>query len=224
MVLILSFGLVSCGNDTPVIDENETANKEWLDQVDKATDGQELEMQGYVNWQMDIAQLLDAVEGPYYDDTETYISVVLPSALPATENWKNEDGTLNIDAFAQQDVKAYYVIDNYLSEYGYQAYDATLYQYDFLKEYYTKKYGEPYEEEFVWNDENYKPTGKEDLYEEFVSGKVRVMAMWDIKELDTVLVVDWLNDPMVYDNNFGQISFYPRSEDFDPANVEDIDL
>lgn len=109
-------------------------------------------------------------------------------------------------------------------EYGYLVYDASLHQYDFLKEYYTKKYGEPEKEEFIWNDESYKPTGKEDMYEMFAAGKVKVLTVWDIEELDTVLVVDWLNDPVDLDYNYGQISFYSRSEDFDVNSVSETGL
>ena len=224
-VALLAFSLTACSSKAaPEISSYEEANKDWLSQVDEIISGDELAMQGKVQWGMSLEDLKKAVKGPYYEDTDYGVSVVTSSSLPSDETWKNEDETLNSAAFEDQDVKAYYFVDTALIEYGYLVYDASLHQYDFLKEYYTKKYGEPEKEEFIWNDESYKPTGKEDMYEMFAAGKVKVLTVWDIEELDTVLVVDWLNDPVDLDYNYGQISFYSRSEDFDVNSVSDTVL
>jgi len=137
----------------------------------------------------------------------------------------DKDGNLVPEKFLTTDILAYYSVDPTvgLYEYGYLAPNADLHEYDFLKEYYTNKYGEPAKETWEWNDPQYKPTGKEDYYQMFTDGLVKVVTVWDIKELDTVLVMDWLNDPQKYNNNFGQISFYDRSEDFSVDAVDEAE-
>lgn len=207
------------------IKKYETANKEAIASAVKAMDGQTLALQEDMYWGMTYNEVKKHVKEPYIYDSGDYLANAFYAMLPCNDKWKDENGNVNPDEFLSSDVLAYYSVDASvgLYEYGYMMPDVDLYEYDFLKEYYTNKYGEPVEETWEWNDETYEPTGDEDYYQMFRDGLVKVVTVWDIKKLDAVLVIDWLNDPQKYNNNFGQISFYNRSDDFDVNAVEDID-
>lgn len=224
---ILAVSLVGCGDDgAKVIEKNEAANKDYIASAVSAMANQSLALQEEVDWGTSYIQLKSVVEEPYISDDGQYLSTAFYGALPADKDWKDKDGNIDPEHFVQTDILSYYVVDSAvgLYEYGYLAPNANLSQYDFLKEYYTKKFGEPEREDWEWNDEEYQPTGKEDYYEMFINGEVKVITIWDIEELDTVLVIDWLNDPVEYNNNYGQISFYDRSEDFSVDDVADTPL
>lgn len=235
LTLILTISMIAtfcaCGNtvktpsQTPTsIEKFETENKEAITAAVSAMDGQTLALQEEMSWGMAYDDVKKYVEEPYIYDNGEYLASAFYSKLPCNEKWKDKDGNLVPEEFLPTDILAYYSVDAYagLYEYGYMAPNTDLHEYDFLKEYYTNKYGEPAEETWEWNDPNYKPTGKEDYYQMFADGLVKVVTVWDIKELDTVLVIDWLNDPQKYNNNFGQISFYDRSDDFDVNAVQDL--
>jgi hypothetical protein len=208
-----------------VIASNEEANAAYISAATEAMGDVSLAMQNKIDWGMSYADLKKQVSQTYINDTGQYLSWAFFADLPSDEGWLDEDGNMNADHFISTDILSYYVVDKEIGlyEYGYLAPDANLYQYDFLKAYYTSKYGEPGIEEWEWNDSSYQPDGSEDYYQMFQDGLVKVMAVWDVEELDTVLVVDWLNDPAQYDNNYGQISFYLRSEDFSLDNYSDTD-
>lgn len=224
-VLIMTCLLCACGgNSSTVIKENETANKEAISASVAAMDGNALSLQEEMSWGMDYESIKKHVKEPYVYDTGDYLASTFSSKLPCNDKWKDAEGNIVPEEFLPTDILAYYSADASagLYEYGYMAPNADLHEYDFLKEYYTNKFGEPADETWEWNNPNYQPTGEEDYYEMFAAGRVKVVTVWDIKELDTVLVVDWLNDPQKSSNNFGQISFYNRSDDFDVNNVEEM--
>lgn len=213
--------LCSCGGDTKAIKEYEEANKEAISAAVSAMDNQTLALQDDMSWGMSYDELKKYVPDPYIYDTGDYLASAFYCKLPGNDKWKDKEGKIVPEEFISTDTLAYYATydTSGLYEYGYLVPGADLYEYDFLKEYYTNKYGEPANETWEWNDPEYEPTGKEDKYQMFADGLVKVVAAWDIEELDAVLVIDWLNDPKDYNNNFGQISFYDRSEEFDIDSV-----
>lgn len=223
MVLLM---LSSCseGNEK-VIAKNEEANKEFLSAAVSAMNDRPLALSNKLEWGDTYADVKKAVDEPYINNDGQYLSSAFYGALPTDDTWKDADGNINAKAFAPIDLLSYFVVDDAIGLYecGYLAPDANLYQYDFLKLYYTKKFGEPDKETWEWKDKYYEPTGDEDYYSLFADGYVKVLTVWDLKELDTVLVIDWLNDPNVYNNNYGQISFYQRSEDFSVEDAGDSD-
>lgn len=224
---ILAVSLAACGTqEATFIEKNEAEHKDYIASAVTAMADHTLALQEGLYWGASYAQVKEVVKEPYINDDGQYLSTAFYSALPADENWKDKDGKIDASHFIQTDILSYHVVDASvgLYEYGYLAPDANLHQYDYLKDYYTKKYGEPEREDWEWNDENYKPTGEENYYEKFAAGEVKVVTVWDIEELNTVLVIDWLNDPVKYNNNYGQISFYARSEDFSADDVSDVGM
>lgn len=221
LILICALCACSSNSDTTTIKKYETANKEAISAAVSAMGNQSLALQDNLSWGMTYEEVKANVEEPYIYDSTMYLSRAFYANLPAGEGWTDKDGTIIPEGFISTDILSYYTINESIGlyEYGYMAPDANLYQYDFLKAYFTNKYGEPEEETWEWNDSSYEPTGDEDYYQMFSEGLVKVLTVWDIEELDTVLVVDWLNDPQEYNNNYGQISFYHRSDDF---SVEDV--
>jgi len=217
--------LCACGGGNSAIEikEYETANKEAIAAAVSAMGDQTLALQKEMSWGMAYDDVKEHVAEPYIYDTGDYLASAFYGNLPYEKGWKDKDGNLVPEKFLVTDILAYYSVDPTvgLYEYGYLAPNADLHEYDFLKEYYTNKYGEPAKETWEWNNPQYEPTGKEDYYKMFAEGLVKVVTVWDIKELDTVLVIDWLNDPQKYNNNFGQISFYDRSEDFSVDAVDE---
>lgn len=219
LILCLTIGISACGSSTET-DSLQKKNKSWLSSADNATLGYNFSMQENLEWGMTLKEVSEIIEGPFEDDYETYLSMWKSGALPTSDKWKKDADSVNADDFKESDILCFYTFseDSKLMEYGYQHYGASLYQYDFLKEYYTKKYGKAAKEEFIWNDETYKPDGTEDLYKMFQEGQVKVLTVWDLDELGSVLVVDWLNDPAKKTNNFGQVSFYEKTAEL---NLED---
>lgn len=218
-IVMMVHTLVSCGSsDAKVIAENESANGGYIQAAVAAMGGETLSLQDELDWGSMYSDVKSVVKEPYIDDSSQYVSKAFYAKLPSGEGWADSEGNLQPDQFTSMDILSYYVIDSDigLHEHGYLTPDANLYQYDFLKEYYTKKYGEPEREDWEWKNESHADTDSddEDMYQQFEDGYVRVMTVWDIEELDTVLVVDWLNDPVKYNNNYGQISFYKRAKDF----------
>lgn len=199
-----------------IIQENETANSDYLKSAVSAMNNYTFCMNNSLDFGMSYEDIKKELKGPFQSDTGTYISEAFMAKLPSSANWKNDDGTINADNFIDWDIMSYYICDSSVGLYecGFLAPDPNLWQYDFLKEYYTMKFGEPDKEEWEWNSKSAQPDENTDYYQAFVGGHVRVMTVWDIKELDMVLVIDWLNDPANQDNNYGQISFYMRNEDF----------
>lgn len=228
LIIMMAGTLVSCGSgDAKVIAENESANKDYIKAAVAVMDGETLALQDKLDWGAMYSDVKDVVKEPYIDDSSQYVSRAFYAKLPSGEGWADAEGNLQPDQFASMDILAYYVMDSDIGlyEYGYLAPDANLYQYDFLKEYYMKKYGEPEREDWEWKNDSHTDTDSddEDKYQLFADGYVRVMTVWDIEELDTVLVVDWLNDPVKYNNNYGQISFYKRAEDFSVDSEDDLE-
>jgi hypothetical protein len=212
LIVCLSTVLAACGNST-ALEKLQKENEEWLNSADSATLGFNFSLQDDITWEMPLEDVRRIVSGPFESDYETYLSIWIQGALPADDSWKVDSKSVNHNAFTETEVLSYYAFSESgeLTEYGYQYFTASLEQYDFLKEYYTKKYGEPAKEEFIWNDETYEPDGTEDLYALFKEGKVKVLTAWDIDELKSVLVVDWLNDPADEKNDFGQVAFYEKT-------------
>ena len=186
----------------------------WLKSADSQV-GSNLSLNEKLNWGMSVDDVKALEKGPYDSNYETYIAVWKDMSFPADGKWKKDSESINKKAFKKTDITSYYVFNENkaLFEYGSQFFDVNLYQYDFLKEYYTKKFGKPKKEEYIWNDKKYKPTGKENLHDEFKKGMVKVLTAWDIDENDTVLVIDWLNDPQKTENNYGQISFMEKTQE-----------
>ena len=222
--IVMACLFCACGNDAKVIDKYEEANKDAIAAAVSAMENQTLALQDDMTWSMTYDEVKKHVPEPYIYDTGDYLASVSHGKLPANEKWKDKEGNLVPEEFVNTEILSYYATyeDSGLYEYGYMVPNADLYEYDFLKEYYTNKYGEPDNETWEWNNPSYEPTGKEDYYQMFIEGKVKVVTVWDIEELDAVLVIDWLNDPQKYNNNFGQISFYQRGDDFDVNNVEEM--
>jgi hypothetical protein len=212
LITCLSAGLAACSEQT-ALDQLQEKNEAWLESADEVTLGDHFSIQEDMRWGMALEEVTAAVGEPLENNYETYISKVAPAALPEDGSWKGDGKTVKKAAFAKADIMSYYAFseEKTLYEYGYQCYTPRLEQYDFLKAYYTKKYGKPKKEEFIWSDQTYKPTGKEDLYAMFNKGEVKVLTAWDIDELGTVLTVDWLNDPIKTQNNYGQISFFEKT-------------
>lgn len=219
LVVCLVVSLSACGSSTAT-ESLQKENKDWLSTADSATQGYNFSLQDDLAWGMSLEEVSEIVKGPFEDDYETYLSMWMPGSLPKDGSWKDDSGNINKDAFAEGETLCYYTFseDDRLNEYGYYCFSPNLEQYDFLKEYYTKKYGEPKEEEFIWNDEDYKPDGTEDLYKEFEKGQVKVLTAWEIDDLGSLLVIDWLNDNVKESNNFGQISFYEMNDDAGSGN------
>lgn len=204
LVICLSSGLVACGG----------SDDKWLSSADEATTGDHFDMLDNMVWGLHMDEVQkELTDAEFETDTETYISAWTTGALPTDDKWEKDSGSVNPKSFKESEMLTFYAFNqsSALIEYGYQYFDANLYQYDFLKEYYTKKYGKPVKEEFIWNSKGYEPDGKEDYYKLFAEGKVKVEAVWDIKDKDTALVVDWLNDPTKAKNNFGQITFFENT-------------
>ncbi len=227
VIFILSISLIcmltACTTGSPkVIEENEKKNEAFISAAVSAMSDQPLCLIDALDWGDDYQKVKDEIPEPYIQDDSRYLSKGFFSALPSDENWLDDNGNINKDAFSSIDTLSYFAMDSDIGlyEYGYLLPDANLYQYDFLKEYYTKKYGPPAREDWEWKDRSYTPTGDEDYYQLFAEGKVKVITVWDIESLDTVLVIDWLNDPIQYDNNYGQISFYSRTDDFSTEQAE----
>jgi hypothetical protein len=214
IVLMTCFtaGLAACANPTE-LDKLNKENEGWLNSADSAMLGFKLSLRDDMTWGMTREEVTRIISGPFENDYVTYISTWIPAALPSAGSWNIDPKSVNPDAFTETELLSYYTFseDSKLVEYGYQYFTASLVQYDFLKEYYSKKYGEPQNEEYIWNDESYEPDGTEDLYAMFDEGLVKVMTVWDIDELKSVIVVDWLNDPAKEENDFGQISFYEKT-------------
>lgn len=210
LIIILS----ACSNSTQ-LEKLQKDNEVWLNSAREATLGYHFSLQPDLTWGMTVDEVSKIVNGPFEDDYETYLSTWSFGALPQDNKWKEDSDRINQDSFKKTDIKCFYTFDQEgrLTEYGYQHYLPILDQYDFLKEYYTKMFGKPKNEEYIWKDKNYKPSGEEDLYKEFKNGKVKVLTAWDIDQLGTILVIDWLNDPVESNNNFGQISFYEKTAD-----------
>ena len=218
MAVIAAFAMASCGSSEPkVIEENESANKDYIKAAVAAMDGETLALQDKLSWGMSYSDIKAKVKEPYIDDRGDYVTKAFFAGLPADSEWIDAEENIQKEHFISTDILSYYVIDSSIGlyEYGYMAADPNLYQYDFLKSYYTKKYGEPGREDWEFKDESLAD-GAEDSekYLFFEEGYVRVMTVWDIEELDSVLVIDWLREPDRYENNYGQVSFYKRSEDF----------
>jgi hypothetical protein len=215
LVIALAAAMAACGGspDGGSQSSSSSADERWLESADSATGDLNLSLRSDLTWGMSRDEVANMVGGPFASDMETYLSVNIKAAFPADEGWAGDSGSVDASAFKSTDFTAYYAFDEggSLVEYGYQLYAPSLEQYDFLKEYYTKKYGEPKNEEYIWNDSTYEPDGTEDLYAEFKAGQVKVLTMWDLDALGSVLVIDWLSDPDDTDNDFGQISFYEKT-------------
>ena len=208
--------MVSCGEPTE-LKKLQKENKEWFKTLGDVDAKDKLAINDDLSWGLSREKVTSKVDGMVQDDYETYISTFTSVKFPVDQNWKEGETGIKSEAFEDTEVTAYYVFndDQTLQEYGYQCFKPILAQYDFIKEYYTKMYGEPAKEEYIWNDEDYEPDGTEDLYAMFEKGLVKVLAVWDIDEVSTVLVVDWLCDPIKTENNFGQISFFEKTKELD---------
>ena len=226
LTVALLFTLSACiGEKEKVIAENEAANKDFIQASTQAIGDETLALHEKLNWGESYDEVKDEVKGPYHNDSSQYITKAFYANLPQNGEWIDEEKNIQPKNFVSTDILAYYMIDPSLglNEYGYMAADVNLYQYDFLKMYYTKKYGEPEREDWEWKNESHieSETDEEERYQLFEEGYIRVLTVWDIEELDSVLVIDWLKDPAKRDNNYGQISFYKRTDEFSVESMEE---